>query len=83
MEHFGVKESRQLIEICHRDKQAWMKLRKFFKNVTVKAFPAKRGKIADLVLEGGKHEFWKNGEMMTVEVCASVWILHKLLLIAL
>lgn len=59
---------RELISICRSDQQAWIKLKRFYKNVGVKAYPEKRGKISDLVLEGGKYEFQKDNEHITVEV---------------
>ncbi|KAI0705837.1 Piwi-domain-containing protein, partial [Cytidiella melzeri] len=67
MEVLRCRNTRELVDLCNRDQQAWNKLRRFYKNVSIVAIPAKKGKIAELVKEAGKYEFLKDGQMTTVE----------------
>ncbi|KAI0811262.1 Piwi domain-containing protein [Irpex lacteus] len=49
------RDVRELVRMCAGDQQAWRKLQKFYKGVVVTA-PSKKGKIAELVLEGDNKE---------------------------
>lgn len=61
------QDVRTFVGMCAGDQQAWRKLQKFYKGVVVTA-PSKKGKIAELVLEGGMYEFLKDNATITVAV---------------
>ncbi|KAI0094028.1 Piwi domain-containing protein [Irpex rosettiformis] len=66
MEVLGCKDYRRFVDLCANNQQAWSKLRKFYKNVIVEAHPSKKGKISELILEGGNYQFMKDSETKTV-----------------
>ena len=68
----GCTSPLSFIQLCARDQQAWNKLCRFFKNIKIKAYPSRKGKIAELILDAGNVKFTNpSGEILTVEVRGS------------
>ncbi|KAJ3557975.1 hypothetical protein NM688_g1185 [Phlebia brevispora] len=73
LEVLGCRDIRDLVRACASD-QNFQKLRSFLRGVLVEVQPGNRTKrIADLVRNAGREEFFKDNEKMTV---AEYWASH-------